>query len=276
MEELHSSKRKNNSDRKTLSVDEVVTYNLFSPLLLEHEFEENLYTFGINTICTVLQKFRQDNPKKCDDKHLAKMAILVSRKGIGSLAFTFKSIFKQSIEAEDYEEIKRLFTDSSHQFDELFDNQYLSEKNTEYMKSLYDKEFHSFIKAISSLRKNHILPDHTCQTSSTIMDKKGFFKLYGDCYDEVCFSEREVTGRSAIDDILDQADIPAEQIYAVDGDEPELFCFKLEELLEGLIEEPPFNFRSGKPFTSHAYERLKDNFAKEIAMYLRFVDNCDE
>lgn len=260
-----------------MSSDEIVIYKLFSSLIEEYDFDEEESKYAVDSICTILSDHFYEIGG-LDDLKLAKLAILINKRGIGNFAFTFKSLFKQCLEEQDYEELKRLLLTNVNLFSEIYDNKYLDPEDKALLVSMYDKECFSFVLSIGKIRKGlDGKSEKTCKNNIVFADKNEVFKIINNCYDEVCLTEREVTGKSIGEDILGQADIPDDDLYISDHDGVvfETYCFKLEELLESLIEDPPTNFKTDKPYSDFAKKHLFENYRKEIKMYLKFAENCE-
>lgn len=261
-------------NRPVVEKEEVIIYKLFNPLIEGYKFEEDLDKYALDSICTILS----ENIRSFDDSKLAKLAILINKKGIGCFAFTFKSLFVQNIEEQNYSDLKQLLTSDSELFTELFENNYLKEEDKAYLNTLYEKEYFAFMLSINKIREGvHIDSNTECKKNLIFAKNDKILKIFNDCYDEVCFSENEVTGRYKMEDILDLADIPAEDIYIVDKDETNFntYCLKLEELLESLSSNPPINPKTEEEYSDFSKKILYENYNKEICMYRKFIDNCD-
>lgn len=260
---LHSSVKK----------EEVIIYKLFSPLIEYYDFDDDLKNYATDSICTILH-----NNQNIDDSKLAKLAVLVNKKGVGSFAFTFKSLFTQNIEEQNYSDLKDLFNSEKELFSELFDNEYLEDNDMRYLNTLYEKEYFAFMLSINKLREGiFVNSSHDCKQNLTFAKNDKILNIFNDCYDQICFSENEVTGRTRMEDILDLADIPAQDVYILDRDETSAntYCLKFEELLESLSSNPPINPKTETEYSDFAKNILYENYRKELCMYRKFIANCD-
>lgn len=162
----------------------------------------------------------------------------------GRFSESFNHDLNLAVKNRDVDLLYNLAIGGSNLFVELFDNDELTEKEFETIRSMYNKELQS-IKSTVSKGKNSVIPQ-----------AYNYQKLYVECYNDICIEE------------FSNANIPQQVILVDNGVR---YTFGYEELYDLLTRNMP-NPQTGKDFNPSLLASLRIRFSKEIKMHRRYLN----
>lgn len=213
----------------------------------------------------------------------------------GRFSFTYNLDLDTHIKAKIPERIKLLFDVSGTEraWPELYKNPYLTDEEKESIKTMSNREYYAILNTLEntlSFNQNNddnlkeILPCEVSKDESLSLDEKGIHhtSIYSKCYDSVCISESNQSGKIisfsnniAVPQIAYVADNKPDNNKSEDGKKPgngKKHCFKLMELIEQLAKGNYINGQTGEMFSELALHQMLTKYEKEIKMYKRHLD----
>jgi hypothetical protein len=176
---------------------------------------------------------------------------------------------------------------------ELFDNTLLTPTEYDTAVREFQREYSAVLSAIAEglqqdtpLIEPVIVGPIIPTTISQSLDRLGWngtttTSLYADCYQDICLIE-EISASQDISyptssrrpDILQQLYLTEPE--SVTETSSQVYCFEILDLVAALAEPSPINPISGEPFSDAALALLMERLGKEVKMYQRYLQTCNE
>ena len=177
------------------------------------------------------------------ESQLIEFLTYCNKNGICKLALTFNTELVNAVRTGNITSLNNLLSNPKSMFVELYDNQYLSILDREFLQHLVEKEIFSM---------------------SMMFNTNNSFAR---CYSQVCMKDGDIKG------ILSQHEIIPKTVTTIDKPgclSPQIYCFDTIVLLDAITNKVPINPISKQPFSNYSLQLITKRFSKEIAMYRRY------
>lgn len=261
-----------------LNEDELICYYAVKYVLNKHELEIEDINFASNYICSFYDHSCQVDGCFTYD-NLIQFLVYANTETICKFALSYNEALDLIIKTRDLGAFKELLLGPREMFVELYDNPGLTREAFNHIQQLVDREFKIVRLELSFLREkiNHqdIINDfkQSDQCHSIEIDAQSdgghLTVLMNKCYNDVCFSE----SLDPIQTSFSKSEVPSNNVYTIDqtvDQGPQIFCFKLFDLLKLISQPIPINPQTKQPFSQYSLKLIKQRFHKEIAMYQRY------
>jgi len=199
--------------------------------------------------------------------------------GVCKFALSFNEKLKNSIKSKDYSLLKKLVLGPKDMFIELYDNNYLSPTDRDFLIRLVSREMVAYESLFDKVKNKIINVEdikHKCSSNTSYFElthqknKNTMFSLTSNCYDEICIQDSKNLNDDQVLSIMSKYEKPPSSFYTVDKSSktqtPQVYCFDTLELISSL----PINPKTGEKFSKHTFNIIHQRFSKEINMYKRY------
>lgn len=291
---MENKKKEDISPAIAVSDSELSCYYVIRYTLNTHKM---LSTDDINYAANFISSFyahsydllQQNNGSKdslLTDDQLIMFLVYSDQNGICKFALTFNEELENAIKNRDEITIKRIILGPKEMFVELYDNNFLSNEDREFIIRLIARESFSALLSLELIKKKIInleAIDDKCTaetftaTINTNNDKVNITSIATKCYDEVCIQDAKILDDDIGRAIMSKYEKPPESVFTIDKSEssklPSVYCFNTLELINAITDDIPINPKTGQPFSKYALKLIRERFHKEIDMYRRYKQN---